>query len=348
MEVVNDLNGLKRYIQEAVNVSGDTPVLIDSYLRGAIEVDVDALCDREGNVVVAGIMQHFEEAGVHSGDSACCLPPHTLSENVQAQIREQTAAMGRELEVQGLMNVQYAIKDDEIYVIEVNPRASRTVPFVAKATGVPVAKIAARLMAGELLRNFDITPKIKGQFAVKEAVFPFDRFPGVDTVLGPEMKSTGEVMGMDAGWGRAFLKAQMATGMKLPIHGTVFISVREADKPKVAALAKDFVDEGMTIMATRGTASVIADSGIDVIVVNKVREGQPHCVDAMINGDVALVVNTVEGAREVEESKGIRSTALAKRIPYSTTMPGASAVARAIRALRAQTLAIRSLQDYMA
>ena len=348
MEVVNDLNGLKRYIQEAVDVSGDTPVLIDSYLRGAIEVDVDALCDREGNVVVAGIMQHFEEAGVHSGDSACCLPPHTLSENVQAQIREQTAAMGRELEVQGLMNVQYAIKDDEIYVIEVNPRASRTVPFVAKATGVPVAKIAARLMAGELLRNFDITPKIKGQFAVKEAVFPFDRFPGVDTVLGPEMKSTGEVMGMDAGWGRAFLKAQMATGMKLPIHGTVFISVREADKPKVAALAKDFVDEGMTIMATRGTASVIADSGIDVIVVNKVREGQPHCVDAMINGDVALVVNTVEGAREVEESKGIRSTALAKRIPYSTTMPGASAVARAIRALRAQTLAIRSLQDYMA
>ena len=348
MEVVNDLNGLKRYIQEAVNVSGDTPVLIDSYLRGAIEVDVDALCDREGNVVVAGIMQHFEEAGVHSGDSACCLPPHTLSENVQAQIREQTAAMGRELEVQGLMNVQYAIKDDEIYVIEVNPRASRTVPFVAKATGVPVAKIAARLMAGELLRNFDITPKIKGQFAVKEAVFPFDRFPGVDTVLGPEMKSTGEVMGMDAGWGRAFLKAQMATGMKLPTHGTVFISVREADKPKVAALAKDFVDEGMTIMATRGTASVIADSGIDVIVVNKVREGQPHCVDAMINGDVALVVNTVEGAREVEESKGIRSTALAKRIPYSTTMPGASAVARAIRALRAQTLAIRSLQDYMA
>ena len=348
MEVVNDLNGLKRYIQEAVNVSGDTPVLIDSYLRGAIEVDVDALCDREGNVVVAGIMQHFEEAGVHSGDSACCLPPHTLSENVQAQIREQTAAMGRELQVQGLMNVQYAIKDDEIYVIEVNPRASRTVPFVAKATGVPVAKIAARLMAGELLRNFDITPKIKGQFAVKEAVFPFDRFPGVDTVLGPEMKSTGEVMGMDAGWGRAFLKAQMATGMKLPIHGTVFISVREADKPKVAALAKDFVDEGMTIMATRGTASVIADSGIDVIVVNKVREGQPHCVDAMINGDVALVVNTVEGAREVEESKGIRSTALAKRIPYSTTMPGASAVARAIRALRAQTLAIRSLQDYMA
>ena len=348
MEVVNDLNGLKRYIQEAVNVSGDTPVLIDSYLRGAIEVDVDALCDREGNVVVAGIMQHFEEAGVHSGDSACCLPPHTLSENVQAQIREQTAAMGRELEVQGLMNVQYAIKDDEIYVIEVNPRASRTVPFVAKATGVPVAKIAARLMAGELLRNFDITPKIKGQFAVKEAVFPFDRFPGVDTVLGPEMKSTGEVMGMDAGWGRAFLKAQMATGMKLPTHGTVFISVREADKPKVAALAKDFVDEGMTIMATRGTASVIADSGIDVIVVNKVREGQPHCVDAMINGDVALVVNTVEGAREVEESKGIRSTALAKRIPYSTTMPGASAVARAIRALRAPTLAIRSLQDYMA
>ena len=348
MEVVNDLNGLKRYIQEAVNVSGDTPVLIDSYLRGAIEVDVDALCDREGNVVVAGIMQHFEEAGVHSGDSACCLPPHTLSENVQAQIREQTAAMGRELQVQGLMNVQYAIKDDEIYVIEVNPRASRTVPFVAKATGVPVAKIAARLMAGELLGNFDITPKIKGQFAVKEAVFPFDRFPGVDTVLGPEMKSTGEVMGMDAGWGRAFLKAQMATGMKLPTHGTVFISVREADKPKVAALAKDFVDEGMTIMATRGTASVIADSGIDVIVVNKVREGQPHCVDAMINGDVALVVNTVEGAREVEESKGIRSTALAKRIPYSTTMPGASAVARAIRALRAQTLAIRSLQDYMA
>jgi len=348
MEVVNDLNGLKRYIQEAVNVSGDTPVLIDSYLRGAIEVDVDALCDREGNVVVAGIMQHFEEAGVHSGDSACCLPPHTLSENVQAQIREQTAAMGRELKVQGLMNVQYAIKDDEIYVIEVNPRASRTVPFVAKATGVPVAKIAARLMAGELLGNFDITPKIKGQFAVKEAVFPFDRFPGVDTVLGPEMKSTGEVMGIDAGWGRAFLKAQMATGMKLPTHGTVFISVREADKPKVAALAKDFVDEGMTIMATRGTASVIADSGIDVIVVNKVREGQPHCVDAMINGDVALVVNTVEGAREVEESKGIRSTALAKRIPYSTTMPGASAVARAIRALRAQTLAIRSLQDYMA
>ena len=348
MEVVNDLKGLQRYITEAVKVSGDTPVLIDSYLRGAIEVDVDALCDREGNVVVAGIMQHFEEAGVHSGDSACCLPPHTLSDDVQARIREQTAAMGRELNVQGLMNVQYAVKNDEIYVIEVNPRASRTVPFVAKATGVPVAKIAARLMAGELLSDFDISPKITGQFAVKEAVFPFDRFPGVDTVLGPEMKSTGEVMGMDAGWGRAFLKAQMAAGMKLPTAGTVFVSVREEDKPKVAQLAQHFADEGMTIMATSGTAKVIRDAGIDVQVVNKVREGQPHCVDAMINGDVALVVNTVEGAREVEESKDIRSTALAQRIPYFTTMPGASAAARAIRALRAQTLAIRSLQDYMA
>ena len=348
MEVVNDLKGLQRYITEAVKVSGDTPVLIDSYLRGAIEVDVDALCDREGNVVVAGIMQHFEEAGVHSGDSACCLPPHTLSDDVQARIREQTAAMGRELNVQGLMNVQYAVKNDEIYVIEVNPRASRTVPFVAKATGVPVAKIAARLMAGELLSDFDISPKITGQFAVKEAVFPFDRFPGVDTVLGPEMKSTGEVMGMDAGWGRAFLKAQMAAGMKLPTAGTVFVSVREEDKPKVAQLAQHFADEGMTIMATSGTAKVIRDAGIDVQVVNKVREGQPHCVDAMINGDVALVVNTVEGAREVEESKDIRSTALAQRIPYFTTMPGANAAARAIRALRAQTLAIRSLQDYMA
>ena len=323
MEVVNDLKGLQRYITEAVKVSGDTPVLIDSYLRGAIEVDVDALCDREGNVVVAGIMQHFEEAGVHSGDSACCLPPHTLSDDVQARIREQTAAMGRELNVQGLMNVQYAVKNDEIYVIEVNPRASRTVPFVAKATGVPVAKIAARLMAGELLSDFDISPKITGQFAVKEAVFPFDRFPGVDTVLGPEMKSTGEVMGMDAGWGRAFLKAQMAAGMKLPTAGTVFVSVREEDKPKVAQLAQHFADEGMTIMATSGTAKVIRDAGIDVQVVNKVREGQPHCVDAMINGDVALVVNTVEGAREVEESKDIRSTALAQRIPYFTTMPGA-------------------------
>ena len=257
MEVVNDLKGLQRYITEAVKVSGDTPVLIDSYLRGAIEVDVDALCDREGNVVVAGIMQHFEEAGVHSGDSACCLPPHTLSDDVQARIREQTAAMGRELNVQGLMNVQYAVKNDEIYVIEVNPRASRTVPFVAKATGVPVAKIAARLMAGELLSDFDISPKITGQFAVKEAVFPFDRFPGVDTVLGPEMKSTGEVMGMDAGWGRAFLKAQMAAGMKLPTAGTVFVSVREEDKPKVAQLAQHFADEGMTIMATSGTAKVI-------------------------------------------------------------------------------------------
>jgi len=348
MELVHGMDALTRYINEAVRVSGTSPVLLDRYLQDAIEVDVDALCDREGNVHVAGIMEHIEEAGIHSGDSACSLPPYSLSAPVLTEIRRQTEVLARALDVLGLMNVQYAVKDEEVYLIEVNPRASRTVPFVAKATGVAIAKIAARLMAGEMLADFDLQDHSipPGHVAVKEAVFPFARFPGVDTILGPEMKSTGEVMGLDRDFGHAFAKSQLGSGTVVPVGGRVFISVRERDKDAMVELSRGLVEMGFEIVATSGTARHLAENGIPVDTINKVLEGRPHIVDAMQNGDIQLVFNTTEGARSIADSYSLRRTALNQRIPYYTTVAGARAAVASIRAMRSGALEVAPLQSY--
>ena len=352
MEIVHDMDGVVRYINEAVKVSGDSPVLLDSFLQDAIEVDVDALRDNSSDVYVAGIMEHIEEAGIHSGDSACSLPPFSLTEPVLEEIRRQAAVLARALNVIGLMNVQFAVKDDEVYIIEVNPRASRTVPFVAKATGVPIAKVAARLMAGELLADFGLgekmaaTPPELGHIAIKEAVFPFARFPGVDTILGPEMKSTGEVMGIDKDFGHAFAKSQIAGGTKVPLSGRVFISVRERDKADIIDLARRLSELGFVIVATRGTARALEDQEIPVVTVNKVLEGRPHIVDAMANDEIALVFNTTEGVQSIADSYSLRRTALTQAIPYYTTVAGARAALMAIEAMSAGGLEVAPLQSY--
>ncbi|PYC48961.1 carbamoyl phosphate synthase large subunit [Litorivita pollutaquae] len=345
MEIVRDTPQLERYISEAVVVSGDSPVLLDSYLAGAIEIDVDALCDGT-DVHVAGIMQHIEEAGVHSGDSACSLPPYSLTQNMIDRLKEQTHALALALNVVGLMNIQFAIKGDDIYLIEVNPRASRTVPFVAKAVASPIAAIAARIMAGEKLGAFDLVdPQIK-TFAVKEAVLPFARFPGVDTILGPEMRSTGEVMGSDKTFARAFLKAQMGAGTELPAGGKVFMSIKDADKTgAMMEAARDLAEMGFTIVATRGTAAWIKENGVDCTIVNKVYEGRPNIVDMLKNEEISLVLNTTEGAQSVEDSREIRSVALYDKIAYFTTAAGAQAAVQAIRARTEGALNVTSLQD---
>ncbi len=347
MEIVRDDAGLDRYIREAVVVSGNSPVLIDSYLSGAVEVDVDALCDGE-SVHVAGVMEHIEEAGVHSGDSACALPPYSLSPAIVDEIKRQTKAMALGLNVVGLMNVQFAVKGDEIYVLEVNPRASRTVPFVAKAVGAPVAAIAARIMAGEKLDAFDLPDPNIPRVAVKEAVLPFARFPGVDTILGPEMRSTGEVMGLDVNFDRAFLKSQIAAGVQMPDSGLVFISVKDSDKNMILQPARTLVESGMSILATGGTAAFLSENGVPVERVNKVFEGRPHIIDRMKNGDVALVFNTTEGAQSLKDSYAIRATALSMRTPYYTTAAGSAAAARAIKKLAEGALSVAPLQDYAA
>ena len=346
MEIVHDDAGLKRYVTQAVKVSGKNPVLIDRYLQDAIEVDVDALADGK-QVFVAGIMEHIEEAGIHSGDSACSLPPYSLPPAIVKEIGKQTAALARALKVVGLMNVQYAVKDKLVYVLEVNPRASRTAPFVAKATGIPIAKIAARVMAGEKLASFDLKPRARhAHIAVKEAVFPFARFPGVDLILGPEMKSTGEVMGLDADFGHAFAKAQLGSGTVLPLKGAVFVSVRNRDKRAMIAPCKRLLEMGFNLMATRGTALALADAGLAVEAVNKVQEGRPHIVDRMLSGEVQLVFNTTEGAREIADSFTLRRTALANSIPYYTTVAGARASVEGISALKSGGLEVASLQSY--
>ena len=364
MEIVRDMGQLDRYVRDAVVVSGDSPVLLDSYLSGAIEVDVDALSDGEA-VHVAGIMQHIEEAGVHSGDSACCLPPHTLPDATIAEIRRQTEALAKALRVVGLMNVQFAVKDGEIFLIEVNPRASRTVPFVAKAVDSAIASIAARLMAGEPLSNFPLRdPYPEGTtehvpigdamqlahadtpwFSVKEAVLPFARFPGVDTLLGPEMRSTGEVMGWDRSFARAFLKAQMGAGTTLPQAGTVFLSIKDADKTdQLIETARLLTDQGFAILATAGTADFLSGHGIAAARVNKAYEGGRTIVDVMKDGEVALVMNTTEGAQAVEDSRSMRNVALMDRIPYYTTLAGAHAAALAMQARGEGGIEVRSLQ----
>ena len=345
MRIVHDQQELDDYIATAVQVSGRNPVLLDSYLSDAIEVDVDAVSDGE-EVYVAGIMEHIEEAGIHSGDSACALPPHSLGDEIQEEIARQTRLLAKGLEVVGLMNVQFAVRGGEIYILEVNPRASRTVPFVAKATGVPIAKIAARVMAGEKLRSFAIPEAKRRHIAVKEAVFPFARFPGVDVVLGPEMKSTGEVMGLDSDFAKAFLKAQLGAGITLPHEGTVFLSVRDEDKPAAAKLAAELSDLGFDVIATSGTAGFLADQGQPVEAINKVREGRPHVVDRMIDGGVQLVFNTTEDAKAIADSFSIRRTALTNGIPYYTTIAGADAAVQAIAALKSGQLEVAPLQSY--
>lgn len=323
----------------------ESPILIDMYLQNAIELDVDCLSDGK-DVFVAGIMQHIEEAGVHSGDSACSLPPYSLDEATIEDVREETAKLALALDVKGLMNVQYALKDGEIYVIEVNPRASRTVPFVAKTIGLPVAKIAAKIMAGESLASYKLTHKKLNHVAVKEAVFPFARFQGEDIILGPEMKSTGEAMGLDKDFGMAFAKAQIASGNALPLKGNVFISVKEGDKEKAVEVGKRLAALGYGIVATHGTARAIKAEGVEVRSINKVREGRPHIVDIMKNGEIQLVINTTDGAEAIADSFSIRSTSLLQKIPYTTTITGGLAIASALESMRERDMEVEALQNY--
>ncbi len=354
MEIVHTLSELERYISTAVKVSGDSPVLLDRYLKSAIELDVDAICDGK-DVYVTGIMEHIEEAGIHSGDSACVIPPHSLSQATMKEVTQQTVKLAKALNVKGLMNVQFAVrKDDEtgedvIYIIEVNPRASRTVPFVAKATGVPVAKIAARIMAGEKISDF--TDVLKGMnkdhYAVKAPVFPFNRFPGVDPLLGPEMKSTGEVIGLDKDLAHALAKAQIGAGANLPTSGTVFMSVKDEDKNELILIAKELLDIGFNIVATGGTCKFLNDNNIEANPINKVMQGQPHIIDAIINGEIDLVINTTtKSSQAVSDSSSIRRMALMNKIPYYTLMTAATATVKAIRALKDRDLDVFSLQSY--
>ena len=345
MEIVHTEEQLERYMREAVVVSGDSPVLIDGYLRDASEVDVDVLCDGE-DVYVAGILEHIEEAGVHSGDSACSMPPHSLPAEIIEELGRQATEMALALNVIGLMNVQFAVKDNVIYVIEVNPRASRTVPFVAKVLGQPIARIAAKIMAGKKLSDFNLAAPNFEHIAVKEAVFPFGRFPGVDTILGPEMRSTGEVMGLDTNFATAFAKSQIGGGTVLPVEGTAFISVRNDDKNKIVSLAAELLELGFKILATSGTCKLLEENGLSVTQVNKVLEGRPHIVDAMKDATVELVINTTEGEQSLADSKSIRRTALEMKIPYFTTIAAAEAAISGIKAVRAGPLNVRSLQDY--
>lgn len=346
MEIVHDQAGLDKYIAEAVQVSGDSPVLIDSFLKDAIEVDVDALSDGE-TIHIAGIMEHIEEAGVHSGDSACSIPPYSLPVGIVNEVKRQAVALAKALKVVGLMNVQFAVKDGEVYLIEVNPRASRTVPFVAKAIGSPIAAMAARAMAGAKLSEFDLKDPITEHVAVKEVVIPWARFPGVDVLLGPEMKSTGEVMGIDASFPIAFYKSQLAAGVPLPESGKVFLSVKDSDKYGLVPMARDLLSMGYSVVATSGTADYLRSNGLDVESVFKVNEGQrPHVIDIMKNGDVCLMFNTTEGKQAILDSYELRNTALTMKLPYYTTMAASKAAVQALKALKAGDLKVKKLQDY--
>ncbi len=347
MEVVHQMGDLERYMRDAVVVSGKNPVLIDRFLNNAVEVDVDALCDGS-DVYIGGIMEHIEEAGIHSGDSACSLPPQHLSDEILDALKQQTRDLAFALNVVGLMNIQFAIRENKIYLLEVNPRGSRTVPFVAKTTGVPLAKLASRVMAGEKLASFNLTERHLPHVAVKEAVFPFARFPGVDVFLGPEMKSTGEVMGIDTDFGRAFAKSQLGAGTDLPLSGTVFISIKDEDKPAFIEICRNLVEDGFSILATGGTTAALQAAGVPATRINKVMEGRPHAVDAMLSGDIQLVFNTAKGAGAIKDSFSLRHTALTNKVPYYTTVAGSRAAAEAIRALRAGQLGVRTLQDYLA
>ena len=346
MEIVYEEAALNKYMEKAVLATGDNPILIDKFLSKAIEIDVDCIADNE-HVYVAGIMEHIEEAGIHSGDSACSLPPQSLSASLLEEVERQSKLLARGLGVCGLMNIQFAIKDDEIFLLEVNPRASRTVPFVAKATGVPIAKVAARVMVGERLQNFKLEKQQLNHVAIKEAVFPFARFPGVDSILGPEMKSTGEVMGIDKDFSLAFAKSQLAAGAKLPTAGTVFISVRDIDKPSIINLAVDLCHMGFLLVATTGTAQSLENAGLKVEKIKKVLEGRPHVVDNMISGQIDLVINTTEGAQAIKDSFSLRRAAITHNIPYYTTIEGAQAAVQGMQAISAGPLDVSPLQSYL-
>ena len=346
MEIVYDEETLERYIRDAVKASPEHPILIDKFLEEAIEVDVDAVSDGE-RVVIGGIMEHIEEAGIHSGDSACVLPPYTLSDDLIEVIKQNTYALAKELQVKGLMNIQYAIRNDQVYILEVNPRASRTIPFVSKATGVPLAKLAAKVMVGRTLEELGFTQEVEVKHvSVKESVFPFNRFPGVDTVLGPEMKSTGEVMGIDHAFGIAFAKAQLAAGQILPREGRVFISVKNQDKRAIIFIAKKLSDFGFQIVASRGTAKALAQNGIPVEVVNKVHEGRPNIVDLIKDRKIALIINTPTGHRPKRDEVSIRAGAVAHNVPLITTISGAAASVNGIEALLKEEIQVKSLQEY--
>jgi carbamoyl-phosphate synthase large subunit len=346
MEIVYDEETVRDYMSRAVKASPERPVLVDKYLEDAIEIDVDAVSDGE-TVVVAGIMEHIEEAGVHSGDSACSLPPFSLPASINEEIERQTKALALELGVVGLMNIQFAVKEGRIYVLEVNPRASRTVPFVSKAIGVPLAKIAARVMGGKTLNELGFTQGVKiKHIAVKEAVFPFAKFPGVDTLLGPEMKSTGEVMGIDTDFGMSFAKSQIAAGNPMPVTGRVFLSVKDKDKPGLLEVARGLADAGFSIVATKGTAAFLEERGIKVESVNKVTEGRPHIVDQITDMQVDLVINTVHGAQSQKDSYSIRRTTLMKGIPYFTTISAARAAVKGIAAIKKNHLKVKSIQEF--
>ncbi len=345
MEIVHDHFQLQKYINEAVIVSGNNPVLIDSFLRYAIEVDVDALSDGK-DTYIAGIMEHIEEAGIHSGDSACALPPQTLNKNTIDEIINQTNILAKALNVVGLMNIQFAIQNDKIFILEVNPRGSRTIPFVAKATGIPLAKIASKLMIGKSLSDCNIQPKTLTHVSVKEAVFPFSRFPGTDIILGPEMKSTGEVMGIGSTFGEAFAKSQLGASINLPIKGQVFISIKDSDKNRIVPIAQKLSNLGFTICATYGTAKVLNDNKIKTNFVKKVIEGRPNAVDAMLSGEIQLVINTVEGTNSIKDSFSLRQTALLNKIPYYTTLQGANAATLGIKAIKEKIINVKSIQSY--
>ena len=331
MEIVYDGTDLKEYMSRAVAVSNDSPVLLDRFLDKAIEVDVDAISDGR-DVIIGGIMEHIEQAGIHSGDSACSLPPFSLNAALQQRLAGQVEKMARGLNVNGLMNTQFAIQGEDIFVLEVNPRASRTVPYVSKATGVPLARIAARCMVGDSLADQGVRSIPEpGYCSIKEAVFPFAKFPGVDPILGPEMKSTGEVMGIGNGFGEAFNKAVLATNQEIPRSGVVFISVRDKDKPDAVLVARDFAEAGFSLCATEGTASRISQAGVECTRVNKVAEGHPHIVDMLKNDEIALIVNTTEGRQAITDSHSIRTTAIQHKVFYATTIAGANAIIAALK-----------------
>jgi len=346
MEIVYDESSLKDYMKRAVKASPEHPILIDKYLEDAIEVDVDALCDGR-DVIIGGVMEHIEEAGIHSGDSACSLPPHSLPKRVVTEIKRQTKALAKELNVVGLMNVQFAVRSNDIFILEVNPRASRTIPFVSKATGIPLAKIAAKVMVGKTLKELGLTEERKTKhISVKEAVFPFDRFPGVDTILGPEMKSTGEVMGIDKDFGRAFGKSQVACGNRIPLSGKIFISLKDKDKPAAVSIVKKLHKLGLSVIATRGTALYLNEHGLKVQVVNKVVEGRPHIVDLIKNKEINFIINTVSGTQAQRDSFSIRQSALQYKVPFTTTISGAIAALEAIETLKKKQVNIKSIQEY--
>jgi carbamoyl-phosphate synthase large subunit len=346
MEQVHNEADLRRYIRNAVEASPERPVLVDRFLEDATEVDVDCISDGE-HVVIGAIMEHIEEAGIHSGDSACVIPPFSLSEDVKTRIADSTKRMAKELQVRGLMNVQFAVKDEQVYVLEVNPRASRTVPFVSKAIGVPLAKLAAKIMAGSTLKELGFTREVVPQhFCVKEAVFPFIKFPGVDIVLGPEMRSTGEVMGIDSIAGLAYAKAQMAAQPPLPRGGNLFISVPDRDKPRAIEISRGFAALGFSLYATSGTAQALQKEGIPVKALFKIGEGRPNALDMVKNGELALIINTPSGKSAREDEVKIRSTASSARIPIMTTLRAAAASLEGIRALRDHGLSVRTLQEF--